>query len=390
MMAKRKVTLEVDVSFTKKRKHSIERSMWISKYNGNIPLMQCVQCKEMKELTTDYFSAANVQGDFALWFNRRFPSFHNSASYPCLKCRAANVLGARKVDDNIWLKHIMARYPKLGGVSWALKQYSKPVGTENCWASGCTLPFQKVQGNSFMMSVNSKLIQREKYNWKIGHDMQDAVGVYAWTNCAQSVNGPLMTKVTIIPCLRTAYTELYKKVIESYELGREVMIRCGKKRAVLINATADFNNMVQAAKKRDKKQGLNNNMCSLRILSAVRKQHVLCCTTGILMTSPSTCGGVRGPFDIHMDRIHDRTNSETPKGHTLDNVEFKCRLFNNDYQISRKDFLLVFLNQLLVPLPPRIRALVQTEYQAIPCSSRDAWRHEAVLLTRARGNTKTT
>jgi hypothetical protein len=152
------------------------------------------------------------------------------------------------------------------------------------------------------------------------------------------------------------------------------MVKLGDKRIKLMKVTADFDNMAQNSKKQDKKHGLRHNMSASRILDKVRGHHAICCISGIIMSSFSSNGGLRGPYDVHMDRLHDGF-STLPEGHVDTNVEFKCRLFNNEHQISRKDFLLVFLSQLLVPIPESVRALAQAEFESIPRSSRDAWTH---------------
>lgn len=52
-------------------------------------------------------------------------------------------------------------------------------------------------------------------------------------------------------------------------------------------------------------------------------------------------------------------------GHLYDNVELKIYMFSADATLSRKQFLLVFLNQTLVDLSPRVRALAQADYDVL-------------------------
>jgi hypothetical protein len=247
-----------------------------------------------------------------------------------------------------------------------------PDDNERCWATGCTLPFQK-GSNAFSLGVNGLVLQTEKYNQKKDHDI--VVPVYQWANCRQSVCGPSGTKTIIIPSLREAYVEMYRQMIVAYQTGHEEMAKRGDAQSRLMKAHTDFGGMVYMARDSDKKKGLHNNMTTSRLFDMVRAHHAICSTSGILMTSYSASDGVRGPYDVHMDRINDGF-SATPEGHVDTNIELKCRLFSNDQFITRKDFLLVFLNQLLVPLSERVRALAQAEYDAIPCSPRDAWKHE--------------
>ena len=142
-----------------------------------------------------------------------------------------------------------------------------------------------------------------------------------------------------------------------------------------MKASADFGGMVDTAKYNDKRKKLRNNMRCVMVLDIVRAQHAICSTTGVILTSFSASGGVRGPFDVHMDRIND-SYSPVPDGHVAANLELKCRLLNNKRHITRKDFLLLFLNQVLVTVPEDVRQLAGAEYDAIPCSPRDAWKHE--------------
>jgi hypothetical protein len=388
-MGKRKaIDCDVDGPSIMKRKNHKDRADWVSKYIGvtdeeirsagyeansdGIPMMSCVKCGVLKERTTDYFSSTNVNRDFEKWFSRIFPSFNNSNGHPCNAChKLINRAKKRDLDGNGWLRHLVGNY-KLP-IEWGTQRYVLPVGDERCWATGCTLPFQK-GGNAFSLGVNSLNIQTEKYDQQKCHDTTEIVAVYQWTNCPQTVNGSNHTKVIIIPSLREAYTEMYRQMIMTYEMGPEELKKIGDNRAKLMKSDADFGNMAQASKTKDRKRGLKNNMSASRILDTVRAHRAICCTSGILMTSFSTSGGVRGPYDVHMDRIRDAF-SESPEGHVDTNVEFKCRLFNNNHLISRKDFLLVFLNQLLVPIPESVRALAQADFESIPRSSRDAWTH---------------
>lgn len=337
-------------------------------------MMRCVKCGEMKERTTDFFTTAHVHGDLEKWFENVFPLMSNCASRPCNACFVLMTRDRlRDTEGDGWLYNVLAHY-KLP-ISWAKPFYALPVGVERCWATGGTLPFQK-GSNAFSLGVNSTLLQTENtYDQNEGHDIKSVVPVYHFANCRQTVNGSDKTKVVIIPELRKAYTELYRRKIEAYQLGHTEMLKRGDMQAMKMKSREDFHHMSQNAKKSDKKRGLENNMLPARILAEVRAVHAICFTSGIIMETFSTRGGTRGPYDVHMDRIEDGFSLE-PKGHVDTNVEFKCRLFNNEHYISPKDFLLLFLNQVLVPLPEDVRAQAQKEYDEMPCSSRDAWKHE--------------
>ncbi len=377
---------------TRKRKNHKDRALWIDKYkdvpretivaagfglsDDGLPMMKCVECGEVKERTTDFFSAHGVIGDLDKWFSRFFPCMNNSFSHPCMVCWAQKKnLHRLDVENDEWLRNLLSSYPEVK-IDWANSQLKKPPGTETCWATGCTLTFQK--GNiPFALGIHSTKLQIDKkYSSKNDHDKEDIKPVFRWANCRQTVPGSSRTTVVIIPCLREAYKEMFSQVIEAFEMGRDVLEIRGDARARQMDACCDFGPMTWSAKQYDLKHGLDvqNGLSSSKVLEEVKKHHAICSTSGIVMTSFSACGK-RGPFDVHMDRIEDATNSAEPKGHVSGNVEFKCRLFNNDYQITRKDFLLVFLNQLLVPLPDHVRALAQAEYDALPRSSRDAWNH---------------
>jgi len=297
-------------------------------------------------------------------------------SYPCNSCWARkSLLRIKDTEGDGWLLNILVKYPNVT-LEWAKSQFEIPDCEEKCWATGCTLPFQK-GSNAFALSINSTKIQIDKkYSRNNNHEKEDITFVYQWANCRQTVPGQNQTKVLIIPSLRLAYTTMFELVKESFDIGRLEMNKRGDEMARKMQAYADFGPMVRLAKEGDKKRGfdIKHNLTVKKFLEGVKKQHAICSTSGIVMTTFSACGK-RGPFDVHMDRIEDANSSANPKGHVADNVEFKCRLFNNACTITRKDFLLVFLNQLLVPLPDRVRALAQAEYDALPCSTRDAWKH---------------
>jgi hypothetical protein len=377
---------------TKKRKNHKDRALWIDKYKdvpretivaagfevsaNGLPMMKCVGCDEVKERTTDFFTADKVLGDLEKWFSRLFPRLNNFASYPCNSCWAQkSLLRIKDIKGDGWLLNNLVQYPNVK-LEWAKSQFEIPEGEEKCWATGCTLPFQK-GSNAFALSVNSIKIQVDKkYSRNNDHEKEDITFVYRWANCRQTVQGQNQTKVVIIPSLRLAYTAMFEMVKESFDIGPLEIKKLGDEMARKMRAYADFGAMVRIAKQDDKKRGfdIKHNLTVKKFLKAVKKQNAICSTSGIVMTSFSACGK-RGPFDVHMDRIEDATNSANPKGHVAENVEFKCRLFSNACTITRKDFLLVFLNQLLVPLPDHVRALAQAEYDAMPCNARDAWKH---------------
>lgn len=400
----------------RRMKNYIERDAWIEKYASvsddavhskglrrgadGIVEMQCVGCGEWKERTTDYFLANGVNGDLSAWFQKEWPWFQMGKQRPCKTC-IARKLAERydDVDGDGWIRHIMLKYtsvhepltdaekeqykisnktskriPKTDhGIRWANTQYT----SGRCAVTGFTLPFQKIKRNAFSMSVNGKHVQPGKYTQR--HAADDIEPVLAFANCPQSVEGEYdvdgkRTKVVIIPSLRDAFAQLYTLKIKTYTVGNAATMAEGTRRAAHMTVD-DFKNVTMHGVHKDKLQGLENDqsLTPTVVLERVRSQHGLCCITGVPFTTRSTNGGHLGPFDMHCDRIEDATNSDAPKGHVLGNVEFKIRLLNNRYQLTKKDFLLVFLNQNLVPLPDDVRALAQADYDAEPRSPRDQW-----------------
>ena len=342
---------------------------------SGLPMQRCVKCGEVKERTTDFFSAGTVGANLDTWFSKLFPSLRNGPKTPCNMCFAKISLSrVRDIEGDGWLRSLLTPY-KLP-IEWGKWFYTLPPGVERCWATGGTLPFQK-GSNSFSLSVNSKAIQTVgAYSQTRAHAMEDVVPVYFFANCRQTVGGPNKTKVIVIPSLREAFAELYRRMNEAFQAGRAAMEARGDEQAMNMNAWTDFMVMTRNAMIYDKKRDLENDMSRDRLLDMVAEQHAICSTTGIVMTSITTSGGVRGPFDVHMDRINDGCSLE-PAGHVATNIELKCRLFNSEHNVTRKDFLLLFLNQVLVPVPENVRQLAQAEYDAIPCSPRDAWKHSA-------------
>ena len=394
-MGKRKA-VERDLSGPSKmkRKNHKERAIWITKYallgpqaiidygydmnDDGLPLQRCVTCGEAKERTTDFFTAQNVYGDLEKWFSRPFPSMSNSPGRPCNACWAVK---ERKrmhdVEGDAWLWKIAKRYNL--SIEWVKQQYTMPTGVQRCWATGGTLGYMK-GSNAFSLGVNDTVIQTEgTYSQYNCHNIEDVVAVYRFANCRQTVDGANETKVVIIPSLRDAYTELYRRVSEALRVGRAEMENRGDVQAMKMKAKKDFSDMACNAKRRDTERGLVNNMSSVRVLETVRTQHAICSTTGVIMTSFSASGGFRGPFDVHMDRLDDGYSLE-PKGHIATNIELKIRMLNNDYHITRKDFLLLFMNQTLLPVPDDVMAIARAEYDAIPCSARDEWKHSVEAL----------
>jgi hypothetical protein len=389
-MGKRKaVEREYGGPSTRKRKNHKDRAEWVTKYQtlgtdaivakgfhssiDGLPMISCAKCGVLKERTTDFFTAAGVNGDMEKWFSNPFPWMQNSATHPCNACWAVMRLEVdRDVNGDGWLRSLLRPY-KLP-LEWAQAFYDLADDQERCRATGGTLPFQK-GSHAFSLSVNSTVIQKEAaYSRKKWHEEKFVEPVYRFANCMQTVCGPGGIKLVVIPSLRLAYAELYRRRIEAYQLGPAELKRRGDEQANRMKASADFEIVAQHARNSDRQWGLAYDMTSVRILDIVRAKHALCCTSGTIMETLSTNNGVRSPYDVHMDRIEDGF-SPVPKGHVNNNVEFKCRLFNNDQHISPKDFLLLFLNQKLVPLPLDVRLLAQSEYDAMPSSQRDAWKH---------------
>ena len=389
MGKRRAVERDLSGPSTMMRVNHKDRAQWISKYEmlgtkaiedagydfdqSGLPLLSCVNCKVAKERTTDFYTANNVNGDLDKWFSRPFPSLCNYAGRPCNACHALTTrVRDRDVEGGGWLRSLLHRYEL--PTDWAIYFYTLPAGAERCWATGGTLNYMK-GSNSFSLSVNSTVVQTKcKYSQKKSHAIEDLVAVYQFANCRQTVPGPNGTKTVVIPSLRDAWTELYRRTIEAYRVGRVEMDKRGDEQVMKMKRKADFHKMVQSAKLNDSKRGLDNDMSSLRVLDTVRGHHGICSITGIITTTFSASGGVRGPFDVHLDRIDD-AYSLKPKGHVADNIELKIRLLNNTHQITRKDFLMLFLNQVLEPVPEYVRQLARAEYDTIPCNVRDAWRH---------------
>ncbi len=344
----------------------------------NLPMLTCSVCDIPKERTTDNFSANHVKyngGTLDTWFEKPFPSMKNSAGYGCDDCYAAKMLIRNRdiVGDGHALS-ILGPYSKLS-LDWMNEQKMLP-----CAATGSTLPFLDGPG-PFGFGINSRTIQiDEKYTQKADHDAADCEGVFRFANVTQSVPGPKGTKVIVIESLRGAFNDLYAMMNNNYLRGQEETDRLGDIHASKMRA-ADFEICTKSAREKDAKKKLDNDISKEMLLKLVRDQHARCATSGVFMTTLTTSGGVRGPFDVHMDRIDD-ASSAVPKGHTVANVaqNVKGRLFNNDYNITRKDFLLVFLNQIAVELPPIVRQLALADYYSIKSSARDAWPHAGFVM----------
>jgi hypothetical protein len=344
----------------------------------NLPMLTCVVCEIPKERTTDNFSAHDVTyngGTLETWFAKPFPWMNNSASHGCDDCWAAkSLIRDRDIVGDGNALSILHKYPCLS-LDWMNEQKMLP-----CAATGSTLPYIEGPG-PFGFGVNSRIIQiDEQYTTKADHDVADCEGVFRFANVRQSVPGPNSTKVIVIKSLSGAFNDLYTMMITNYLRGQVETDRLGDIHAGRMRAS-DFQICTKNAKKDDSKKNLDNDVSKEMLLELVRDQHARCATSGVFMTSLSTSGGVRGPFDVHMDRIDD-ASSAVPKGHIKANVaqNVKGRLFNSMYNITRKDFLLVFLNQISVELPPTVRELALADYHSIEPSARDAWPHEGFTM----------
>jgi hypothetical protein len=344
----------------------------------NLPMLTCDVCGVSKERTTDNFTANGVThngGTLETWIAKQFPPMNNGAGRGCDDCWAAKALiRDRDIVGDGHALSILGHYSKLS-LDWMNEQKMLP-----CAATGSTLPYIEGPG-PFGFGINSRIIQvDEKYTLKADHDAADCEGVFRFANVTQSVRGPNGTKVIVIESLRGAFNDLYTMMNTNYLRGQEETDRLGDIHASKMRAS-DFTKCTKNARENDAKQKLDNDISKEMLLELVRDQHARCATSGVFMTSLSTSGGVRGPFDVHMDRIDD-ASSAVPKGHTVANVaqNVKGRLFNNRYNITRKDFLLVFLNQIAVELPPTVRQLALADYYSIEPSDRDAWPHDVFVM----------
>jgi hypothetical protein len=344
----------------------------------NLPMLTCVVCEISKERTTDNFTADNVTrngGTLATWYAKQFPSMHNCASYGCDDCHAVkSLIRDRDIVGDGHALSILGNYSKLS-LDWMNEQKLIP-----CAATGSTLPYIDGPG-PFGFGINSRTIQiDEQYTQKADHDVADCEGVFRFANVRQSVPGPKGTKVIVIESLSGAFNDLYTMMNTNYLRGQAETDRLGDIHASKMRA-ADFKICTKSAREDDAKKKLDNDISKEMLLKLVRDQHARCATSGVFMTTLSTSGGVRGPFDVHMDRIDD-ASSAVPKGHTVANVaqNVKGRLFNNCYNITRKDWLLVFLNQIAVELPPTVRQLALADYYSIESSARDAWPHDGFVM----------
>ncbi len=344
----------------------------------NLPILTCSVCDIPKERTTDNFTADHVTdngGTLDTWFAKQFPPMHNGAGRGCDDCFAAKAMIRQRdiVGDGNALS-ILGPYSNLS-LDWMKEQKMLP-----CAATGSTLPYIEGPG-PFGFGINSRIIQiDEKYTRKADHDVDNCEGVFRFANVVQSVPGPKGTKVIVIESLRGAFNDMYTMMITNYLVGPLETDRLGDIHASKMRAS-DFTNCTKRARENDAKKKLDNDVSKEMLLELVRDQHARCATSGVFMTTLSTSGGVRGPFDVHMDRIDD-ASSAVPKGHTVANVaqNVKGRLFNGNYNITRKDFLLVFLNQISVELPPPVRQLALADYYSIESSARDAWPHEGFVM----------
>ena len=146
VMGKRRAVQRVPgLPTTKRFKNYRVRSEWVVKYailgpqaikeagysvnESGIPLLRCVKCMEVKERTTDFFSANNVNGDMDKWYSRPFPSMCNHQGYPCRVCMVLLSRDrSRDVDGDGWLRKLLGTY-KLP-LEWGIRLYTLSDGLE--------------------------------------------------------------------------------------------------------------------------------------------------------------------------------------------------------------------------------------------------------------------
>lgn len=95
-------------------------------------------------------------------------------------------------------------------------------------------------------------------------------------------------------------------------------------------------------------------MTSENIITALRACGMRCKISGVLVSIEN-----KNARKVHLDRI---VNSI---GHIMTNVEVKIHLFSGPDKLTRKMFLLVFLNQTLVELSNEVRAKAQADYDKL-------------------------
>ena len=227
----------------------------------------------------------------------------------------------------------------------------------------------------------------EPHDENKNHGLEDIEFVFRFVNVTQTVRGPDDTKVFAIENLTTAWTEVFTRMVEAFEVGVEEMRRRGDENVKRMRARDDFHSGSNNAGRDDKEHGRHYDSQPTLRLNFVRAHHGLCQTTGVLLTTRTLNALASpgkppfGPFDAHFDRIDDE------KGHSFaeNNLEVKIRLLNGSCHVTRKDVLLVFLTQCHVPIPAGVSAKALAEYTQLPCTSLDGCPHHAGGYTHLGG-----
>jgi hypothetical protein len=333
--------------------------------------MKCCHCEKWKERTTEYFTAAGVNGDIEKWFRGSIPGYEpigNNQTVPCNRC-------FKKLD---WIRGIVHKYPKLRPPE-NLGYPDSPVGWfHHSWDNFVSCPITGLPKSFFKLGPNRKngiginnqiinIFEGRKYSQKTHRSettelcanfanvqQGEKIPILNWSSFYENLvdliendidlqieedtmikiinknweNAPYENGVTTLPKENPI---LYRK--EVYELHLRRIISIFANRHVESDIKAE---RIESSNIKEVKSSLRKYYFELLV-----KQGFRCATSLMMMTIEN------GPRRFSFDRINDKL------GHIPGNVRAVCRIFNpgNGCHMSLNLFMQAFLEQTIIPIP---------------------------------------
>jgi hypothetical protein len=337
----------------------------------------CVECKIVKERTTEHFPACNVTKGIEQWFTRSLAGCENlaNAQYrPCNQCCSKRTKNLRCTNSEAYFKNISTLYTNI--------TYDNIMTLWDNMTSGYITGIPKVYMRPFRnhdLAPGVHDLQRrhwkesEKYS-QSNHTIENTCLDLAIANVQQ---------LGKISDLRLAYIDVYNHELKSRlpmydnddekvcndlvkwfnktpkENGVTARRRHDQKEYQGQRRKLDLNYILGAMigdhNKTDKQKARDNVVPkkSIEYLNILLKYNVRCAISGMRLTIKQ---------DLHTDLSFDRINNNL--SHIIDNIRPVCIMFQvvGTKHLSRKQYLHMCLIQVHVAIPETILANIKSDH----------------------------
>lgn len=374
-------------------KHKLKKSCrWTE---DDIIELQCINCQEYKPRTTEYFRVANG-GRTLKYAKAGYESLCNNTENPCRTCSKLKGKLERETNEDLYFIRLAKKYSELPLAKLNKKRWEQqPI--RGLWSN------QELKCVSNAKDWQLNICRRDNNK---DHNIDNIFFEAAELNPQQSGD--------TIPCLETVYTEFVRDVfrgpptatieqsVEGYarNLTQNIKITQARfiqnarnnrkqngvtinpkkskayakqcyqlhlKKIIEVMVTNNIKNDIMTGRLstpltyKAKKCLIQYKQTARELVMAALIKNPVCDVSAIPLTIKN--GARRFSCDRNDDdKSHFGPIDQEP---TLNNINFRCRVFNTQKKMTREKFLQFLLSQILLPLTGVQQKLAQSEFNTL-------------------------